>query len=189
LPGRSCSPKAGKQEPRPPPVLLEIRTEVPVQQCFFPLRLDPKSPNDHTDSHNATPAADCESGTNRRQVQPGINWVPQARIRPGADELVIFFYGDSSTPVLAQMPARPNRQRDASPRKHYGSNADTKTSWDYSLAEKADVGRMPKEQNETDNFEKHDAVTRRKRFPLFGRLGIQRADRPIQDEGHPRDVD
>ena len=170
-------------------MLLEIRAEVPVQQRFFPFRLDPKTSNDHADSHNATPAPDCESGTNRRHVQPGIDWVPQARIRPGADQLVIFLYGDSSAPVLAQMPARPNRQRDARPRKRYGSDADTKTFRDYSLAQKADIGRMPKKQNETDDFEKHDAVARRKRFPLFGRLGIQRADRPIEDENHPRDVD
>ncbi len=170
-------------------VLLEIRPEVPFQQRFFPFRLDPKTPNDHADSHDAAPAADRERGTNRRQVQPGIDWVPQARVGPSADELVIFFYGDSSAPVLAEMPARPNRQRDAGPGKHNCGDADTKTPRNYSLAQETDVGRMPKEQNETDDFEKHNAVARRKRFPLFGRLGIQRADRPIEDEGHPRDVD
>ena len=87
------------------------------------------------------------------------------------------------------MPARPNRQRDAGPGKRYGGDTDTKAPRDYSLAQEADVSRIPKEKNETDDFEKHDAVARRKRFSLFGPLGIKRADRPIQDEGHPGDVD
>ena len=86
------------------------------------------------------------------------------------------------------MPARPNRQRDARPGKRYGGDADTKAPRDYSLAQETDTSRILEEKNEADNFEEHDAVACRERFPLFGRLGIKRADRPVEDEGHPGDV-
>jgi hypothetical protein len=115
--------------------------------------------------------------------------MPQASIRPGADQLVIFFDGNSTTPILAEVPACPDGQRSSRPRQRNGGDVGGIAARENSLAKESDTGRTLEQENEAYNFDEHDAVTRHKGFTSLRPLGVQGADDPIADEDDPGNID
>src|SRR5579863_4436871 len=115
--------------------------------------------------------------------------MPKPRVRPGADQFVIFLDRDSRAPILSKMPARPQCKRDPSPGKHYSRDRKSIGAMDDSLAEKANLCLIHKQQREARNFKEKNAITRSKRFGPGCTPGLERAHRPVSDEDDPRCFD
>src|ERR1700684_3263821 len=121
-------------------MLLKICPELRGQHPLFSPRLNPIADNDQTDSGYTSPSVNRDRGTNCSQIQSGINGMPQPRIRPGADQFVIFFDGDPCAPKLSEMPARPQGQRNPGPGERDAREAEGVSPRGDFVPENPDVG-------------------------------------------------
>ena len=96
-------------------VLFERFPELGGQHGFFFPRLDPIAQDDQADSHDASPFVNRQSAADRRQIESGINGMPEMSVGTSADELVVLFESDSGAPILSQVPAGPQSDSDADP--------------------------------------------------------------------------
>src|SRR5271155_1359137 len=111
--------------------------------------------------------------------------MPEISVRPGADELVVLFECDSGAPILSQVPAGPQSNRDAEPGKRNTHDGERVCSSDNAMTKNANSRRVAKEQDEAQNLQKKDAVTRREGFPTDRPACLERARRPVNDEDDP----
>ena len=120
-----------------PAMLLKVRSKLRAEHAFFSSRLNPITENNQADPNHASPSVNRKSRADRSQIKSRIDGMSQARVWSGADQFVIFFDRDTGAPVLSQMPARPQCQRDPGPGERDACHAKSKTARQNSAAEDA----------------------------------------------------
>ena len=135
-----------------PAVLLKLRAELRGEHGFNPV-----AQNNQEDTQHAAPAVNGNSGADCRQVEPGIDGMAKTRVRPGADQFVIFLDRDAGAPVLAQMPACPQRQRDSGSGERDAGHSERIGAREESKPEKPDFGMVAEKQNEAHNLNEENA--------------------------------
>jgi hypothetical protein len=115
--------------------------------------------------------------------------MPKPRVRPRADQFVIFFDRDAGAPILSQMPARPQCQSDSGPREPNADHAQSESTRNESMPENPDLRLIAKEQNEAGNLNEENAVARSERLRPLRSPGLERAHRPIDNKDDPRALD
>lgn len=177
--------KLWEQETGVAAMVPEGFSELHRQHGFLFPRFDPIAEDDQGHTGDASPAVDRERSADCRQVDPGINRVPEIRVGAGANELVVFFESDSRAPILSQVPAGPESDRDASPGEGNAGNGKSVAARENLTTENADLPCVTEEQDETEYLEKKNAATRREGFPADGAPRLQCTREPVNDEYDP----
>ena len=121
-----------------PAVFLEGLPELGGQQGFFFFRLDPIAQHDHANSYDTSPLVNGQGAADRGQIESGINGMPEMGVGPRADEFMVLFESDSAAPKLSQVPAGPQRDREADPGEGDGRNGKSVGSMHNAVAKNAD---------------------------------------------------
>lgn len=103
-------------------MLLKSFSELRGEHGFFLPSFDPVAENDQSDSDDASPAVDRQRSADGSQIDSGINRMAEISVGAGADEFVVLFESDAGTPILSQVPARPESDGDADPGEGDGRN-------------------------------------------------------------------
>lgn len=151
-----------KQEPGVAAVLVELFPELCGQNRFFSAPLDPIGKDDRSESCNASPFVYRQGSADRGEKDPGVDRVPEASIRAGADELMILLESDSAAPILPQVPACPQGESDSNPSERYSCNRGYVGTMEYALTENSDVHEAAEQQDEAGNFQRKMARSRDK---------------------------
>lgn len=135
-----------------PAVLLKICTELRGQHGLFSPRFNPISKNNQEDPYHASPAVNRQGGPDRSQIESRIDGMPKPRVRPRADQFVILFDCDAGAPILSQMPACPQCERNPGPSECNARDTKSVGTRDHSMAEDPNLCVVAEEQNEAGNF-------------------------------------
>ena len=115
--------------------------------------------------------------------------MPEMSVGAGPDELVILLQGDSTAPILPQVPAGPDGESDSNPSKSDARNRGRVGTMENALTKHADAHEAPEQQGEAGDFQKEVAGTRDKRLCGHSPARLQRAHSPIDAKDDPRSFD
>jgi len=107
-------------------------------------------------------------------------------VGPRADELVVLFKSDSGAPILSEVPAGPQSDRDANPGECDAGDGKSVGPRQNVMTKNTDPRHVAEKQDKAKNLQKKDAVTRGDRFLADGPARLPRAHRPVCDKNDPR---
>ncbi len=90
--------------------------------------------------------------------------MPEMSVGPSTDELVVLFESDTGAPILSQVPAGPQSDRNADPGECDARNGKSVCPMDNAMTKNADPRSVAEEQDKAKDFQKEEAGTRRKGF-------------------------
>src|SRR5580700_10539283 len=107
-------------------------------------------------------------------------------VGPCADELVILFECHPGTPILSQVPPRPQSDGNADPGECDSYSGTGEGLWEHRMTENADPRSSTEKHEKTEDFQNKDHVTRCEGFLADSPARLECADGPVYDKDDPR---
>jgi hypothetical protein len=169
-------------------VFCEGGAEFLTEKQFFTAGLDVKG--EPCDRHREQRAdfSESDGGTEKREQNAGVNRMTHGAIGPGSNQFMSFFEGDHTTPIRAEMPARPKRDRNAT-----GCQGNAKPRADRPDGKKTihqpAIKRMGLiEEVKTQPERSRGSQTLKDGLALFRFLSLERRCQPIHAKEKPQRI-
>ena len=148
------------------------------------------TPGDHHPDQGAN-FTDGDGGTKQRDENTRINWMTDAAIRTGANQLVTFFQGDGAAPVCAEVITRPDGNEDSRGSEQRAERLHRGNVWNKANGEPgvAKAGIVTEQERNGQSQWNDIQQAMAEGFALLGAFAFESGEEPIESKDDPEAID